>query len=690
MAANKSRGILVLIILIVLIVGGVVWFVFDQRSVSDIRHVILISIDTCRADHLSCYGYEKKVTPNLDALAGKGYLFSRTTTAIPLTLPAHTSMLTGTIPPHHGRHENKDPYFDPSHITLAQLLKKKGFVTGAFIGSQILNGSFGLDRGFDIYQDEFADPDDSERRGEEVNLGALDWLEKQKGNQVFLFLHYYDPHDDYDPPEPFASRFKESPYAGEIAYTDYCIGKVMDKLKKLGMYESSLVIVTGDHGELLGEHGESSHMFFIYEGAMKVPMIYKLPGVRGLHKIDDIAGIIDIVPTVCELLEIEPPSPIQGESLAGYFTDDPPENDDRYLYCESLYPTKYDGNTLLGMVGKRWKYIQTTRPELYDLQKDPKETTNLAKVDIHRGRILQDRLKQILEQTVRRETGQKGKQLDAKALAHLNSLGYVGSSSVKEDFSFDQSKEDPKDIIGFHEEFRKVNALLGKDEKADIGALGDKLVKIRPGFFGSYKLLLGLAMKQRDFESAIRFGKMALELKPDNFNAHNVVGLAYFQSKRDDDAAIHFERALEIAAGDQTDLQDELLQIHIQLGLLRFRQKNYGKAITQFKEVLKRDAKQPEIMNVYAQALLSTTDPGLKDASKALKLASQACELNGSKNPVYMGTLAVAYATAGNLNEALKVSERALILAKATGNKALIGRQQRQYDLIKRELLKSK
>ncbi|UCD27446.1 MAG: sulfatase, partial [Planctomycetota bacterium] len=375
--------------LAILLTGVGIWFVVQRRSsVSAIRHVVLISLDTCRADYLSCYGYARPTTPNIDALAKKGYLFSHAMTPIPLTLPAHASMLTGTIPPHHGKHENKDVYFDPSHVTLAVLLKDKGYHTGAFVGAQVLNGGLGLDRGFDTYDDSFAQ---SERRAEEVNRAAFEWLEKQKDNPVFLFLHYYDPHDAYIPPEPFATTFKESLYAGEIAYTDHCIGQVFAKLKSLGMYESSLIIVTGDHGEMLGEHGETTHMYFIYESAIKVPLIYKLPGSSASQRIDDIAGIIDIVPTVCDLVEIEPPAGIQGKNLAGYFSNTPPESEDRVLYCESLYPTKYEGNTLLGLVSKRWKYIQTTRPELYDLQNDPGEQTNLAEAEPQRARILKDR-----------------------------------------------------------------------------------------------------------------------------------------------------------------------------------------------------------------------------------------------------------------------------------------------------------
>ena len=177
MITTKAKKSLLLIMLVILLAGAGILFVVQQRSVPAIRHVVLISLDTCRADHLSCYGYARETTPNIDALAGEGYLFSHAMTPIPLTLPAHTSMLTGTIPPHHGKHENKDPYFDPVHVTLAALLKKKGYRTGGFVGAQVLNGRFGLNRGFDTYNDRFVQPGQSERRAEEVNRAAFVWLD---------------------------------------------------------------------------------------------------------------------------------------------------------------------------------------------------------------------------------------------------------------------------------------------------------------------------------------------------------------------------------------------------------------------------------------------------------------------------------------------------------------------------------
>jgi len=672
--------------LVILLTGAGIWFFVQQRSSAGaFGHVVLISLDTCRADYLSCYGYARPTTPNIDALAREGYLFSHAMTPIPLTLPAHASMLTGTIPPHHGKHENKDVYFDPSHVTLAALLKKKGYRTGAFVGSQALNSQLGLNRGFDTYDDGFDQP---ERRAEEVNRSAFEWLEKQKRKPLFLFLHYYDPHDAYEPPEPFATTFKESPYAGEIAYTDHCIGEVVAKLKSLDMYESSLIIVTGDHGEMLGEHGEITHMYFIYQSAMKVPLIYKLPESSGPQRIDDLVSIIDIVPTVCDLLDIEPPSVIQGKNLAGYFSNTQPELEDRHLYCESLYPTKYEANSLLGIMSKQWKYIQTTRPELYDLQNDPAEQTNLVEAQPQRARILKDRLAQILEQTVRQGNAQEDTPLDEETLNHLHSLGYVAGSSVTEDFSFDQSKDDPKDLIGFHNDSREISQLVQQNKFVEARAMIERLIKQRP-VFGLYELGTLVALEQKDYKAAVRYGEKALELeKSDSFKFyvlfHFNLALAYTHIQQDEAAARQLELILEVTQTDKTAFLARRVQVHNHLGGLRSRQKKFDLAIVQFKESLKLDPEQPRILHTLAQTLLTCPNQALRDPSKAVELAEQACRLTQSKDAMYLNTLTFAYFTIKNYKKAAKTCEKALALVQAEGDQALVTKLQQQLDLIKR------
>ena len=270
---------------LLLIAVGLTWLLTQPDiAVENIQNVVLISIDTCRADYLSCYGYLHKTTPNIDAIANNSIIFENVISPVPLTLPAHASMLTGTIPPYHGIHDNFNYWLGPSNITLAETLKDNGFTTAAIISAFVMDSQFGLNQGFDIYYDRFDrqanQPEDSERPGRKTSLLAQKWLEQNKDQRFFLFLHYYDPHTKYEPPEPFASTFADNLYAGEIAYTDYCIAQVIQKLKDLGLFDSTLLIITGDHGEMLGEHREQEHGYFIYQSAIKVPLIFKLPQQR--------------------------------------------------------------------------------------------------------------------------------------------------------------------------------------------------------------------------------------------------------------------------------------------------------------------------------------------------------------------------------------------------------------------------
>ena len=306
--------------------AAVVWFWPDRRrQPPEINRVLLISIDTCRADRINCYGYPRPTSPHIDAVAREGSLFTNAISPVPMTLPSHSTMLTGTIPPYHGVHDNLMYGLGQDNVTLAQILKDQGFATefatGAVVGTFVLDAQFGLDRGFDSYDDQFKSYDTAikltERQGSDVSRLAIEWLEKHKEDKFFLFAHYYDPHAPYAPPDPFASRFADDLYAGEIAYTDDCVGLVLQKLKDLGLYDSTLVVITADHGELLGEHGEATHSFFIYQNALRVPLIVKLPHSPSddeasrqdePRRIDSVAGLVDIVLTICGLMGIDSPA----------------------------------------------------------------------------------------------------------------------------------------------------------------------------------------------------------------------------------------------------------------------------------------------------------------------------------------------------------------------------------------------
>ena len=284
-------------------------------------NILLISIDTLRADHLGAYGFARPTTPAIDAVAREGVLFKNARTPVPMTLPAHVSMLTGTLPPTHGLRDNMQSRLPDASLTLAEMLKARGFTTGAVVSSFVLDRRFGTSQGFDRYDDQFQEVhkigDLNERKGNEATRVATAWLESHKERPFFLFVHLYDPHDPYEPPEPFASQWSEHPYEGEVAFADHCVGQVLEKLRQLGLYDDTLIVITGDHGEMLGEHGELNHGFFIYEGALRVPLVMRVPrSPAGSRQVDIPVSLIDIVPTVLSLVGAPVPKEVQGTDLS--------------------------------------------------------------------------------------------------------------------------------------------------------------------------------------------------------------------------------------------------------------------------------------------------------------------------------------------------------------------------------------
>ena len=648
----------VLITFLALVIIGIVALgiiQFNRTLVSGrIDKIILISLDTTRADYLSCYGCPNQITPNIDAIALEGVLFENVVSPVPLTLPSHGSMLTGTIPPYHGVHDNLDYILNESNITLAEILKESAFKTAAVVSAFVMDSKFGLSQGFDYYNDKFgnkymAGPDISERKGHETSRLAIEWLEKNKDEQFFLFLHYFDPHFIYDPPEPFASRFASDPYAGEIAYTDYCIGLVIQKLKDMNLYDSTLIIITADHGEMLDEHGEPAHGYFIYESAIKVPLIFKLPGHNKPLRIKPIAGLIDIVPTVCSLLKIEIPEDIQGIDLSAYFKGKKSSSKDRHLYCESVLPTRYSANSLLGVVNSRYKYIQTTRPELYDLLQDSKEVNNLIDAEPRRARILRDKLEQILEHSV--QTLKQGSkiELDAVSRKRLESLGYVGGW-VDDKLEFDQTKKDPKDTIKLYIDEQEILTLkfLKKYDQARL--LCEKLLGQYPDFLAGYRHLAEIAFERNDFGLAVAHFSKLIELDPNNSQVYSDRGFAYNNMGKYDLAIQDFNNAINLNPNNP--------DFHNNRALACKNMGRYNQAIRSFDDAIKLDPSNADLYNGKALSYLAK-----KDYYKAVQDFSQAIELNPASAILY-NNRGLAYRTYGFYGMAIEDFGQAIKLDK--------------------------
>src|SRR5262249_15980248 len=307
-------------------------------------NVVFITIDTLRPDHLGCYGYKQIRTPNIDALASESTRFTRAYTSVPVTLPSHTIIFTGTYPMLSGVHDFAANRLGPTQPTLASVLKEAGYTTGAVIGSAVLDSRFGLNRGFDFYYDHFdfnrlqeSNLDEMERPGNAVADVALQWLNENSSQKFFLWMHLYDPHFPYRPPAPYSEEYKDRPYDGEIAFADAQVGRLLQFFKQKGLYQNTLIVLSGDHGESLGEHGEQTHGFFIYNSTLHVPLTIHLRGTQRATTVDDLVNLADLMPTTLHVLKQNIPSQLQGVDLLPLL-EKAPADKSRDLYAESFLP----------------------------------------------------------------------------------------------------------------------------------------------------------------------------------------------------------------------------------------------------------------------------------------------------------------------------------------------------------------
>jgi arylsulfatase A-like enzyme/Flp pilus assembly protein TadD len=392
-------------------------------------NVVLISIDTLRADRLGCYGDANAETPTIDALARQGTLFRHAYSPLPLTLPAHTTMLTGLEPASHRLLDNGLTAADLGVPTLAERLQSAGYDTAAFVAAFILNRVYGLDRGFNVYDD--GPPSETEIRGlfrgvadaRERLDASIAWLGRPREKPFFLFLHLYDVHWPHEAPGPFASRFAARPYDGEVAYVDSQVRRLLDVLDTRGLAASTLVILTADHGESLGEHGEASHGIFLYDATLHVPLILRLPGTIAAGRVvDDPVGLVDVTPTVLQLLGLPPSSPSQGRAQLGASGG----GKERVLWAQSDHPALHYGWAPLRSVRQeRWKYIDAPRPELYDTSSDPAETKDLASQQPAVVARMSSLLKTVEAELARVRPAAAPKGPDEETRARLAALGYA-------------------------------------------------------------------------------------------------------------------------------------------------------------------------------------------------------------------------------------------------------------------------
>jgi arylsulfatase A-like enzyme/predicted Zn-dependent protease len=527
-------------------------------------NILLVTIDTLRADHVGAYGHRTATTPVIDALAARGVLFEHAFTSVPATLAAHATILTGRIPPHHGVRGNSFYKLPDTVPTLATALAAHGYRTGAVIGAAVLNHQFGLNRGFSSYDDQTdsarANVLIAERSASAVVTNAISWLsEGSPSAPFFLWVHLFDPHDPYVPPEPFKTQFSASPYDGEIAYADNQLGRLLDGLAARGDLDRTLVVVTSDHGESLGEHREATHGIFLYDATLHVPLIVAGPGVaRGEKRTDGPVGLVDLLPTVLGRTPVPVPANLDGRDLF-----DARSSPREFIYAETFLTSDfYNWSELRAVRSGTTKFVQAPQPEIYDLTNDPRETINLA---ADRPREVA-RLAQAVDAIGRATPDQSATHVvvDADLAARLRSLGYVAGTGRTGDQTRASGRPDPKS---------RVHLVARLDEALALQRTGR-------------------------LEEAARVLRAIRAEDEGNYLAANTLGDVLFALHRDDEAIAAYRAAL--ASGRETAYH------HYRLGILYERSQHYDKAAAEFARLVTMDRDAAKEIRGRGDALLKS------------------------------------------------------------------------------------
>ncbi|MFQ5791844.1 MAG: sulfatase-like hydrolase/transferase, partial [Acidobacteriota bacterium] len=525
--------------------------------------VLLVTIDTLRADRLGMYGRGEAATPNLDRLADEGTVFLDAVAHSPLTLPSHSSILTGTYPTYHGVRDNGRFRLPEQIDTLAEILKRAGYSTGAFVGGFPVHSRFGLSQGFDRYDDRLtrspATLAFTERRAEEVVLAAREWRKGQEQGLYFLWVHLFDPHAPYDPPEPFRSQHPDR-YAGEVAYVDHALGSLFSAIG-----EGALTIVTADHGEGLGEHGESTHSLFLYDSTLRVPLIFRGPGSPRGAVVSEQVRTIDILPTLLELVgQAEACDACQGESLARLMRGE--DREARTSYAETFFPRLNLGWSELRSVRRKgWKYIAAPKPELYDLAADPAELQNLAS---KKPRKLQELAAELsaLETSTQGSLAASSRSLpDRATLSLLRSLGYLSAGRPP---PAEGPLPDPKSRLAVWQKLRQGMDLVARGEFDEGIVVFEALLQHEAGLLLAQSYLSGAYFEGGRYEAAARQCAEILAADPADFDAALLLGRSLLRLGRPREA----KQALEQAARLDHQAADplaELANLHFQQGARR-------------------------------------------------------------------------------------------------------------------------
>jgi len=583
-------------------------------------NLLVVTIDTLRADRVGAYGYGPAKTPTMDALARRGFRFARAFSHVPLTLPSHCTLFTGLLPLAHGVRDNGER-LGPAPMTLAEIARAQGYATAAVVGAFPLDSRFGLSRGFDTYDDLYGsrnrvrDMAFVERRAEDVNARVGEWIGAHGQAPFFLWVHYFDPHAPYDPPPPFDKEFAGREYDGEIAYTDECLGRLLKALDGTGRAADTVIVVTSDHGEGLGAHEEKTHGIFVYDTTLHVPLIIAGPRLPSGRTAEAQVGLTDVLPTILDLLEWPAPKGLPGRSLVPVMTRPEAGRKDaeRTLYIESMSPLlSRNWAPLRGVRTPEWKYIDAPTAELYDIRSDPGE---MANVHDTRPEVVR-RLRGEMEAVAKRQSAPSAERAtrpagDREAKQKLQSLGYLSSGTA----AADTPRPDPKTMIGLDNLLSDaVNASeTGRLDEAeaiykdilhrqpdDIIAYdyaaynlnkmgrGDEAIRLLEEALGrglgTDQILAHLGLYYQEagrLDESVRVLERALAINPAAAEAHNDLGVSLFKSGRVEDAVAAFGRSLALNPHDAMAMNN--------LGNCYLALKNYDEAAAQYKSAIAMD-----------------------------------------------------------------------------------------------------
>ena len=631
-------------------------------------NVILITLDTTRADRMGFLGSKRGLTPNLDLLAASSLVFTRAYSQVPLTTPSHATILTGTYPQFHQVVDAGLPLGE--NLPYApQIFREAGYKTAAFVGSVILDpkngGAPGFDRGFDLYDAGFHSRAPGEdryqslsRRGTEVVERALAWIKDNNHAPFFLWIHLYDPHAPYEPPEPFATRFREAAYDGEIAYSDFALGKLFDQLRQAKLYDESVIAFMSDHGEALGEHGERGHGIFLYDPTIHVPLVIKLPKPPSAgSRVDTRVELVDVLPTILDAVGIPTPKAVQGRSLVPVFrqasdTARSRESADRAAYSESDYPQRAFGwSPLRSLRTGKFLFVDAPRPELYDQSRDPAADHNLAPTASAVSDTLAAQLARFREQTSRAATAPPAR-LDPDQQDKLQALGYAASGGSS---SASQAKgADPKDRISLANEMTEVYFAMEEFHNQEAIDKAEDVIAKDPTIAGAYGALGEAWMHMGRFKEALPALRKAAELQPDSAYARYQLGTGLIETGDMASAATELEKANAVSpqspqvlyalafAYVQTDraaqakklletvreLKPKYYDADLLLGFILLEEKNPAAALPVLKEATELQPNSVQPHDYLADVYSALGDQPSADRERAL-----AAKLKESGNP---------------------------------------------------------